>query len=57
MHKKRKILVIGRLRPFNEEAWKRLIMAYAYYLHEEQQTASNGDDATEPPVTNDGGAV
>lgn len=35
--KKRKLIVVGKVREFDEAAWKRLLMAYAYYLHEEQQ--------------------
>lgn len=34
--KKRTIIVVGRLKEFDEEAWKRLLMAYAYYLHEQR---------------------
>ncbi|HKR82501.1 MAG TPA: hypothetical protein VJR27_05920 [Candidatus Saccharimonadales bacterium] len=53
MRKKRKILIVGKVREFDEVAWKRLILAYAYYLHDEHTkqaeaaTAPHTDDAGE----------
>lgn len=46
--KHRKLIVIGKLKAFDEDAWKRLLMAYAYYLHEQRTerssvTAENND--------------
>lgn len=34
--KKRRLIVIGKVRAFDEEIWKRLLVAYAYYLHEQR---------------------
>ena len=36
LKKKRELIVIGKLKTFDQEAWKRLLMAYAYYLHEQR---------------------
>lgn len=37
MKKQRKVVVIAKLKGFDDEAWKRVLMAYAYYLHDERQ--------------------
>lgn len=58
--KKRKIIVIGRLKAFDEEAWKRLLMAYAYYLHEQrtEHDKANAEEASgvAPAAEQTGGA-
>ncbi|MFJ9787100.1 hypothetical protein ACIRSS_46525 [Amycolatopsis sp. NPDC101161] len=50
--KKRKLVIIAKPRPFDEEAWKRFIMAYAYYLHDEKLKAERPprelDDDSKP---------
>jgi hypothetical protein len=33
----RRIIVIARLRPFDETIWKRLLIAYAYALYDKQR--------------------
>ena len=33
---KPKLIVIGKVRDFDDEAFKRLIVAYAYYLHDQR---------------------
>lgn len=38
--KNRKLVVIGKLKAFDEDAWKRLLTAYAYYLHEQRNQAT-----------------
>jgi hypothetical protein len=45
--KKRTLIVIGKLKAFDEDAWKRLLMAYAYYLHEQRTEIAplNADDS------------
>lgn len=44
----RRIIVIVRLRPFDEAAWKRLLTAYAYALYDKQkQRAKNAIAAHE----------
>ena len=52
VHKKRKILIIGKVRQFDEVAWKRLILAYAYYLHDEHTKQA---EAAAAPHTDDAG--
>lgn len=34
--KQRNLIVIGKLKTFDEAAWKRLLTAYAYHLHEQR---------------------
>jgi hypothetical protein len=34
----RRLIIIAKQRAFNEEKWKQLLMAMAYYLHEQRQT-------------------
>ncbi len=55
VHKnKRKLVVIGKLREFDEEAWKRLLMAYAYYLHEQRTPGTVGNaENTDSVVSED----
>jgi hypothetical protein len=43
-----RIIVIGKVREFDEEAWKRLLMAYAYYLHEQRMEQASATDSTSP---------
>jgi hypothetical protein len=33
----RRIIVIAKLRPFDEAAWKRLLIAYSYTLYDKQR--------------------
>lgn len=35
--KERKIIVSGKQRPFDRDAWKHLLLTYAYYLHDERE--------------------
>lgn len=35
----RRIVVIAKLRPFDEMVWKRLLIAYAYALYDKQKRA------------------
>jgi hypothetical protein len=38
----------GTIRPFDEEPWKRLVIALTYYLHEQKEyKASSADKETE----------
>ena len=37
MPNSRRIIVVARLRPFDEAAWKRLLIAYAYALYDKQR--------------------
>lgn len=39
MPNSRRIIVIVKLRPFDEAAWKRLLIAYAYALYDKQKRA------------------
>lgn len=39
--KHRTLIVIGKLKTFDEAAWKRLLMAYAYHLHEQRTERSS----------------
>ena len=39
--KRRKLVVVGKLREFDEAGWKRLLMAYAYYLHDQETQEVN----------------
>jgi hypothetical protein len=41
--KKRTLIVVGKVREFDEAAWKRLLLAYAYHLHDERMR-------TQPPA-------
>ena len=50
-----RIIVIGKVREFDEEAWKRLLMAYAYYLHE--QRMRQADDADNPNAEDQDGEI
>lgn len=36
MQNSRRIIVVARLRPFDEATWKRLLIAYAYALYDRQ---------------------
>ncbi len=51
----RKLVVIGKLREFDEEAWKRLLMAYAYYLHEQRtgRAVATAEDTRSAPGNED----
>lgn len=40
MPNSRRIIVVARLRPFDEAAWKRLLIAYAYALYDKQRQQS-----------------
>jgi hypothetical protein len=35
-----RLIVIVKLRPFDEAAWKRLLIAYAYALYEQRRSPS-----------------
>lgn len=41
--KKQKIIVIGKVREFDDATWKRLLLAYAYHLHEQDMAAAEAD--------------
>ena len=41
--KNRRIIVIGKVREFDEEAWKRLLMAYVYFLHEQRMQRAKAE--------------
>lgn len=41
--KKRTLIVVGKVREFDEAAWKRLLMACTYHLHDEHMR-------TQPPA-------
>lgn len=45
--KKRKLIVIGKVRKFDEARWKRLLTVYAYYLHEQRLGASTQDHSSQ----------
>lgn len=45
MPKKRNIIVIAKQRAYDEETWKRFIMALAYALHERHK--AEDDEAAE----------
>lgn len=45
MPKDRRIIVIARERTFDEAAWRRLLIAYAYALQEKQRRASEQGDS------------
>jgi hypothetical protein len=52
MQEPRRLIVIAKQREFNEEKWKQLLMAIAYYLHEQRQTqATRGTDNKADPPT------
>jgi hypothetical protein len=38
MSEPRRFIIIAKQRGFDEEKWKQLLMAMAYYLHEQRQT-------------------
>jgi len=52
MPEPRRILIVAKQREFDEEQWKQLLMAMAYYLHEQsqvqavEQTTTKGDAPT-----------
>ncbi len=52
----RKVIIIAKERPFDEEKWKRLLTAFAYVLHE-RHTAQRGnahpDDSCHAAYTRD----
>jgi hypothetical protein len=52
--KKRTLIVVGRLKEFDEEAWKRLLLAYTYYLHEQRTDGASTDPAPEAAEPNGG---
>jgi hypothetical protein len=55
MKKQRKLVVIAKLKDFDDEAWKRLLTAYAYYLHDERQKQhSTGETASVEPERHGG---
>lgn len=37
MPNSRRIIVIAKTRPYDEAAWKRLLIAYAYALYDKQK--------------------
>lgn len=43
-----KTIVIAKLRPFDDQTWKRLLLAYTYYLHDRQSadTTASTDNST-----------
>lgn len=46
MQKRKKIVVIAKQRPYDEERWKQFIMMLAYALHE-QRKAREAEAASE----------
>lgn len=50
MPKERKIFIVAVQRAFDEERWKRLLVAFSYYLHEErkrmEEESGNGQAMT-----------
>jgi hypothetical protein len=51
MTQDRRIVVVGKLRDFDDERWKQLLTAMAYVLHErrKQFEAVRGGDGDERP--------
>jgi hypothetical protein len=43
----RRIIVVAKLRPFDEAAWKRVLIAYAYALYDKQKQAKQAVEAGE----------
>jgi hypothetical protein len=58
MPKERKIFIVARQRAFDDERWKRLLVAFSYYLHEERKRTET-EDGNGRSVTagNSGGAA
>lgn len=54
--KKLNLIVIGRFKEFDNDAWKRLLMAYAYYLHEQRGSSEPVPDQPRADEQEDGGA-
>lgn len=55
MPRKRRLIIIAKQRPFDEEQWKQLLTAFAYVLHERRQAceaaaASSTVSANQPSV-------
>lgn len=41
--KRQKVVVIGKVREFDDATWKRLLLAYAYHLHEQEMAQVEAD--------------
>ena len=52
--RERKIIVVGRQRPFDENAWKHLLLTYAYYLHDERERQRRDEQKAAPAEDVDG---
>ena len=48
MPRRHHIRLIAKQRPFDEEQWKRLLIAFAYVLHEQRQAAGQTPTPTDP---------
>lgn len=55
MPRRHHIRLIAKQRPFDEEQWKRLLIAFAYVLHE-RRTAQKST-GTQPTIPNDSTAT
>lgn len=60
MPRKRRLLIIAKERPFDEEQWKQLLTAFTYVLHERRQAreaveenAADPADTTAAPEASD----
>lgn len=54
MPDQRRLIVIAKQREFNEEKWKELLMAMAYFLHEQRKgdaTRRSGNEVDIPTKT------
>ena len=51
--KKRTLMVVGKLKEFDEDAWKRLLLAYTYYLHEQRNET---DESSRTEEEREGGS-
>ena len=51
MPRRHHIRLIAKQRPFDEEQWKRLLIAFAYVLHERRAAQANLEAATEAQPT------
>jgi len=47
MPEPRKLIIIAKQREFDEEQWKHLLIAMAYYLHDQRKRQTSGDVANQ----------
>ena len=50
MPRRHHIRLIAKQRPFDEEQWKRLLIAFAYVLHERRTTPTNAQAQPTTPT-------